>query len=217
MSTGIQSIYIVNKSGGLIYHWDAPIVALEVEKTFRYPLDIKLAMKRDAFNRWKVTFGERDGIKVGHTILAINGIPADGPKLQDGREIGEVLEKQENYPINIKFGKIRPSLNERMFFASTFHSLYAIASQLSPEHKTSGIEILESETFKLYCYQTVTGIKFMAVAGPRQTNVDALLRKIFEIYADYGLKNPFYALEQPIRCELFDIHLQQAVEGIDRM
>lgn len=213
---GVQSIYIVNKSGGLIYHWNAVTAALEVEKTFRYPLDIKLAAKRD-MNRWQVTFGERDGIKVGHTVLAINEEPADGLKLKDGRDIGEVLENPDNYPISIKFGRMQPSSNERMFFASTFHSLYAIASQLSPEHRSSGIEILEADSFRLYCYQTVTGIKFMAVADPRQANVETFLKKIFEVYADYALKNPFYALEQPIRCERFDEHLKIAVENIDRL
>lgn len=43
------------------------------------------------------------------------------------------------------------------------------------------------------------GIKFMVLADPRQTGIDALLRKIYEIYSDFALKNPFYSLEMPIR------------------
>ena len=39
-----------------------------------------------------------------------------------------------------------------------FYPLFAIASQLSPELKSSGIEILEADTFKLHCFQTLTGI-----------------------------------------------------------
>lgn len=42
-------------------------------------------------------------------------------------------------------------------------------------------------------------IKFMVLADPRQTGIDALLRKIYEIYSDFALKNPFYSLEMPIR------------------
>lgn len=55
-----------------------------------------------------------------------------------------------------------------------------------------------------------TGIKFIVLADPRQSGVDALLRKIYEIYSDFALKNPFYSLEMPIRlvfqgyiCSLF--------------
>lgn len=59
---GIYSVYIVSKSGGLIYNYDCEqnFVSSEVEKTFSYPLDIKL----DYYNqRLTVSFGQRDGIK----------------------------------------------------------------------------------------------------------------------------------------------------------
>ena len=35
----------------------------------------------------------------------------------------------------------------------------------------------------------------------------ALLAAIYDLYTDYVLKNPFYEVEMPIRCELFDQHL----------
>ena len=31
-----------------------------------------------------------------------------------------------------------------------------------------------------------------------------LLRRILELYTDFVLKNPFYEMEMPVRCELFD-------------
>lgn len=106
--------------------------------------------------------------------------------------------------------------------------LFAIGSQLSPEVGSSGIEMLETDVFKLHCFQTLTGlsnpsspfatktrcfkaadlnricrclsgIKFIVLADPRQAGIDALLRKIYEIYSDFALKNPFYSLEMPIR------------------
>lgn len=43
------------------------------------------------------------------------------------------------------------------------------------------------------------GIKFVVLADPRQAGIDALLRRIYEIYSDFALKNPFYSLEMPIR------------------
>ncbi|KAG8199469.1 hypothetical protein JTE90_009317 [Oedothorax gibbosus] len=207
------SIYIVSKAGGMIYQYDHNFVPIEYEKTFSFPLDITLECLN---NRVTVTFGQVDNIKVGHIVLSVNGIPIVGTKLNDGRDIFEMLKTEENYPISIKFGRPRLGTNDKIVLASTFHSLFAIASQLSPEPHCSGIEVLEADTFKLYCYQTITGVKFMVVAEPKQTGIENLLKKIYELFSDYALKNPFYSLEMPIRCELFDTNLQAAVEQVEK-
>ena len=55
----IQSVFILNKAGGLIYHNDRSNSKNDVEKTFSFPLDIVL--KKD--DKLTVVFGERDGIK----------------------------------------------------------------------------------------------------------------------------------------------------------
>ena len=65
---GIYNIFIVSKSGGLIYHYDHNIPQRETEKKFSYPLDIKLELDG---KRVTVVFGERDGIKIGHTLLRL--------------------------------------------------------------------------------------------------------------------------------------------------
>lgn len=124
-----------------------------------------------------------------------------------------------------------------MIIFMSFLRLFAIGSQLSPEVGSSGIEMLETDMFKLHCFQTLTGlffscckdklysvvefcaeqncsdqtelffhfagIKFIILADPRQSGIDTLLRKIYEIYSDFALKNPFYSLEMPIRCVIF--------------
>lgn len=56
------------------------------------------------------------------------------------------------------------------------------------------------------------GVKFLVVAEPKQQNIELLLRKVYELYADYALKNPFYSLEMPIRCEQFETNLQLLLE-----
>jgi trafficking protein particle complex subunit 4 len=68
----------------------------------------------------------------------------------------------------------------------------------------SGIEVLETESFRLQCFQTLTGTKFLLFTDPQQANVDVIVRKIYELYADYVMKNPFYQTEMPVRCESFD-------------
>uniref|UniRef100_A0A2K5KZ21 Trafficking protein particle complex subunit n=1 Tax=Cercocebus atys TaxID=9531 RepID=A0A2K5KZ21_CERAT len=165
----IFSVYVVNKAGGLIYQLDSYAPRAEAEKTFSYPLDLLLKLHDE---RVLVAFGQRDGIRVGHAVLAIMAM--------------DVIR------------------------------LFAIGSQLSPEQGSSGIEMLETDTFKLHCYQTLTGIKFVVLADPRQAGIDSLLRKIYEIYSDFALKNPFYSLEMPIRCELFDQNLKLALEVAEK-
>ena len=57
---GIYNVFIVSKSGGLIYQHDHNLPTIENEKTFSFPLELKL----DVQNRnIVVSFGQRDGIK----------------------------------------------------------------------------------------------------------------------------------------------------------
>jgi trafficking protein particle complex subunit 4 len=79
----------------------------------------------------------------------------------------------------------------------------------------SGIEVLESENFRLQCFSTLTGTKFLVFTDPTQTNVDVTTRKVYELYADYVMKNPFYQLEMPIRCDLFDRKLGSYIKEIN--
>lgn len=47
----------------------------------------------------------------------------------------------------------------------------------------------------------------MIFAEPHQPNIDVICRRVYELYADFVMKNPFYQIEMPIRCESFDRHL----------
>jgi trafficking protein particle complex subunit 4 len=58
-----------------------------------------------------------------------------------------------------------------------------------------------------------TGIKFLVFTEPGQPNVDVVCKKIYEIYADFVMKNPFYQIEMPIRCEQFDRELGKFLKG----
>lgn len=54
------------------------------------------------------------------------------------------------------------------------------------------------------------------MSDPKQQNLDILLKRIYELYADFALKNPFYSLEMPIRCELFETNLQTAIDQFEK-
>uniref|UniRef100_A0A7M4EH01 Trafficking protein particle complex subunit n=1 Tax=Crocodylus porosus TaxID=8502 RepID=A0A7M4EH01_CROPO len=150
----IFSVYVVNKAGGLVYQLDHYAPRAEAEKTFGFPLDLALKVHDE---RVVVAFGQRDGIRVGHAVLAINGADVSGRFTADGRDVLELLSNPAHYPVSIRFGRPRLSSNEKLMLASMFHSLFAIGSQLSPEPGSSGIEMLETDTFKLHCFQTLTG------------------------------------------------------------
>ena len=69
--------------------------------------------------------------------------------------------------------------------------------------------MLDTANFRLQCFQTATGTKFLLITEPQQPNTEILLKRIYEIYCDYVMKNPFYTTEMPIRSEKFE----RALEG----
>ena len=97
-------------------------------------------------------------------------------------------------------------------------SVHAITKSLTPRISTpgggtstpnpgaavTGLESMETVTFRLTCFQTPTGIKFLLFTDPLAPNVDYIMKGIYERYADYVMKNPFYQLEMPVRVEAWD-------------
>lgn len=108
-------------------------------------------------------------------------------------------------------GSARLDLNDALRLASIWHSLHAISVQLSPAPECGGIELLSAENFDLHCFSSPTGTKFLLLVEPQCPQVPALLSRIYELYSDYVMKNPFYEVEQVIKCELFDQAVDLAV------
>lgn len=52
-------------------------------------------------------------------------------------------------------------------------------------------------------------------ADPTHPNLDPILQKVYELYVDYALKNPFYDVEQPIQnaCEKFVFHVEELIKS----
>lgn len=126
------------------------------------------------------------------------------------------------YNRNFAEGLSNLSSNEYLVLAGTFHSVHALTTRLCPTtpqppppgerpSPPSGIEVLETENFRLQCFETLTGTKFLLFTDPMQNQiaVDGIIRKIYELYADYVMKNPFYTVDNPVRCEQFDRKLAQ--------
>ncbi|XP_026193596.1 trafficking protein particle complex subunit 4 [Cyclospora cayetanensis] len=106
--------------------------------------------------------------------------------------------------------------NDAIRQASTFHGLSEIAAQLSPVRppaigelsfiQPKGICIIEAFGFKVQCLETLTGLRFVLVAetGVSSQLIENCLRQAYAAYTDFGLKNPFYDLDMPLRCQLFE-------------
>ncbi|PRP79266.1 hypothetical protein PROFUN_14249 [Planoprotostelium fungivorum] len=108
--------------------------------------------------------------------------------------------------------------NDYLRYGSIFHGLYTISSQLSPVPSpsggnSSGIQLLQTDTFRLFAYQIPTGVKIYAITEPTANGIDAILKQVYVLYTDFVLKNPFYIIEQPIRCEQFDIALEKLINS----
>lgn len=83
----------------------------------------------------------------------------------------------------------------------------------NPNLPVTGLESLESSFFRLTCFQTHTGTKFLLITDPLMPNVDAVMKGVYDRYADYVMKNPFYQLEMPVRVESWDRAISQWLGG----
>ncbi|KAI0845589.1 Sybindin-like protein [Daldinia vernicosa] len=154
-----------------------------------------------------------------------------------------VINKAGGLIYNRTFGDGLNQLNtnDYLVLAGTFHGVHAITARLNPlkglmnaqhhQHQAaltaggvpipsrpdppSGLEVMETENFRLQCFNTLTGTKFLLFTDTMQTNVDITIRKIYDLYSDYVMKNPFYQLEMPIRCETFDRKLNSYIREIN--
>ncbi len=118
------------------------------------------------------------------------------------------------------------STNEWLRIGSTFHSLHAIATEASPlklpgnkkAGADDGIEEIQAAGMTLKCLQTRTGIKFVITAEPKTASavdLGSVLREIYVLYTDCALKDPFYELEMPIRCELFTQGVENLIKQVE--
>jgi hypothetical protein len=120
----IFSIIILNKHAGMIYTKDFSTdkVRTEVERVLTYPLDIKID------DNGYVRFGARDGIRIGHSILGVNGQPVTKDKNNKlkfdnkgfSEDVIEFLKISTNYPVNLKFGKPPLTLNDKFVLTGRF-------------------------------------------------------------------------------------------------
>ena len=225
----IYSIYIISKSGGLIYNLDnlepedtiSSAQRTVQDKTVTLPISLKLLDERVM-----VYFGEWGAcIEPGSACTHFNEKSVWGGKC-DNIDIIETVEKHNEgiledsfYPFKLTFERPKKTSNEKLVMASMIDTMYAIASNLSPyeneKNKHGGIELLETENVHLHCFQTPLGTKFLVESEPMFNSssiIQPLMRKLYQVYADFALKDPFYTIEMPIKGAKFEQNIRSAVK-----
>jgi len=127
---------------------------------------------------------------------------------------GLIFQKTFAEDVNGNGARATLDTNAQLRLASVWHSLHAISRKVAPLRECSGIESLECDTFDLFCFETLTGTKFFVTCqkgGCAATH--AALARTYQAFCDYALKNPFYEVEMPVRCELFEANLTSIVRS----
>eukprot|EP00887_Chlorella_sp_A99_P007437 scaffold2.g7437.t1 len=107
--------------------------------------------------------------------------------------------------------------NDKLRLASSWFGMCSISAQLSPMPDSSGIQLMQAETFDMHSFQTLTGTTFMALTEPHTPEAADLLRGlVYELYCDYVLKNPFHEMDQVIKSEQFDQALVTSMAAVNR-
>ncbi|PVV03324.1 hypothetical protein BB560_002213 [Smittium megazygosporum] len=109
--------------------------------------------------------------------------------------------------------------NEALILAGTLHSILAITDRVTPEncvkeHKPGGVELIEAEGLLIHCFQTPTGLMFVLICDNQLFQSEPMMYKIYQIYSDYVLKNPFHTPDMPIRSEMFDTQLRNLIRSV---
>lgn len=206
----IKAILVINKSGGLVYHRnfsneeslssnDYLIIASTLHGSFAIASQLTPRA---------VQLGEASNA-VDYTIPYI---PYVGLPRSNANQNEKSRFSSNNVSITTSLGSFKGD----DYFKEPFQSW-----------NKSGIRQLCTDQFTMFIYQTMTGLKFIAISTQIPANVnnsdypiisiqvaDNLLRKIYCVYSDYVMKDPFYSMEMPIKSELFDQRVRQMVSNI---
>lgn len=117
------------------------------------------------------------------------------------------------YQRNLSDALPQLSSNEYLVLAGTLHGIHAITTRLSPTGPSSGVQVIEAETFKMNIFLTITGTKFVLITSLSDPSADATLQKVYEAYSDAVMKNPFYTPEMPIRVDGFETKVNEIIRA----
>lgn len=217
----IDAILIINKSGGLIYH-------RSFMNSSRDPTNSNPGPNKNQLN-------SNDLLILASTLHSVFAISSQiTPKAL------QLSQSNINYtiPYHPYVGVANPQTTPKNAVPTKYGSFKGDDYFKEPFHNwnKSGLKQLSTDQFTMYIYQTMTGLKFVAISStvllsntndnPNTTNgngsqynvgsqiADNLLRKVYCVYSDYVMKDPFYSLEMPIKSDLFDEKVKSLINHL---
>jgi hypothetical protein len=183
----VNSLYILNKAGGLIYQND---------------------------------------VNTGLTKLTANDYLVLAGTLHSVHAIGSRLTSTINHG---KTGANEVPSTQN----STNNQLLSSGKFLDSNSNRSGLQSIETDLFNLYIFQSLTGIKFIIItsSNPVVQQIDTpekfkagelnlqyelvqdIFKKLYSIYSDYVMKDPFYSIDMPIKSQLFETKVIELVSA----
>ncbi|RYP04179.1 hypothetical protein DL765_010280 [Monosporascus sp. GIB2] len=192
----MSALIIINKAGGLIYN-----------RNFGEGLN-----KLDT-NDYLVLAGTFHGRESTHAdasprpVHSVHAITARLNPLQ-----GRLAAQQQQQQQAAQQQGTAAASGQQGGAAAAAAAAATIPSRAEPP---SGLEVMETENFRMQCFNTLTGTKFLLFTDTMQANVDVVARRVYDLYADYVMKNPFYQLEMPVRCDAFERKLTSYIREIN--
>ncbi|EDO15030.1 hypothetical protein Kpol_1007p14 [Vanderwaltozyma polyspora DSM 70294] len=239
----IQSLLVINKSGGLIYHRnfdndsknnslnsnDYLILASTLHSVFA--IASQLTPKAIQINQNNVNNPNNLDYKIPY-IPYVGMSTGNGSDNYNSRNGGDGYSRNDSTNSTNSSNK-NSKLNKLGSFKGDDYFKEPFVSW-----NKSGLRQLSTDQFTMFIYQTMTGLKFLAISSSvvphsqgisdntqvpstieKSSNLqvqiaDNFLRKVYCIYSDYVMKDPFYSLEMPIKSELFDRKVKQMVDNL---
>lgn len=188
----IQSIMIINKSGGLIYNHN--------------------------FIEPRGQMNSNDYLIIAGTLHSVFAIATQLTPLavQINNKAAQNAESDVPYIAGIGVN------------TESKGSLRQLGSFMGPDYfqesftnwNKSGLRHMVTDDFSMFVFQSLTGLKFVLVSTNNfrsNTSVsiaENLLRKVYCVYSDYVMKDPFYSLDMPIRSELFESKVKELIDNL---
>ncbi|GKC47031.1 trafficking protein particle complex subunit 4-like protein [Tanacetum coccineum] len=212
----IYSLYIINKSGGLIFYKDYGLQGrMDTNDTLRLA------------SLWHSMHAISQQLSPVSGCTGIELLEADTFDLHCFQSLTEMREVMT--PVNESDWRLGIATRDEhcqqvtpmgygrqvnwlllCFYKSDALDLLAMNKEIYSYNAM--LDLCERYDLVMDEVQPTEGTKFFVVSEPGTQHMENLLKHIYELYTDYVLKNPFYEMEMPIRCELFDINLAQAIQ-----
>ncbi|AEY98142.1 FAFR459Wp [Eremothecium gossypii FDAG1] len=213
MPMAIKSLFIINKSGGLVYQRD-----------FLPSTNTKMSS-----NEYLILAGTLHGVIAIASQLTPKALQISNQgSSSTGAAVGAAGEAtvpsmpygSPEHTIPYIPGLAPPVDNKAPGRAMGSYLAPDYFSESFPSWNRSGLKSVVMDECSLFVYQSLTGVKFILLSTNQTTSnaaqhiAENLLRKIYCIYSDYVMKNPFYSADMLIRSEPFDKRLQALVASL---